>query len=71
VTETLSMARSSAIGPDDFARHCGSADGTEEGPTIGHLKYHPTVYRFMDACYVNGLVLSFDRGVCLKKRAET
>jgi len=39
------MARSSAIGTDDFARYCESADRTEEGPTIGHLKYHPTVYR--------------------------
>jgi len=47
-----------AISPDDFARYCESADGTEENPTIGHLQYHPAVCEFMQSCYENGLVLS-------------
>jgi Family of unknown function (DUF6508) len=51
-----------AIGPDDFARYCESDDGTEERPAIGHLEYHPAVFEFMQACYENGLVLSFDWG---------
>jgi Family of unknown function (DUF6508) len=51
-----------AIGPNDFARIIHSSDATEEEPTIGHLKYHPAVYEFMQACYENGLVLSFDWG---------
>jgi len=51
-----------AIGPDDFTRYCESDDGTEERPAIGHLEYHPAVFEFMQACYENGLVLSFDWG---------
>jgi len=51
-----------AIGPNDFARIIHSSDATEEEPTIGHLKYHPAVYEFMQVCFENGLVLSFDWG---------
>ena len=51
-----------AIRPDDFARYFESADGTEERPTVGHLEYHSAVYKFIDACYENGLLLSFDWG---------
>jgi len=51
-----------AIGPDDFARIIHSCDATEEEPVVGHLEYHPEVYKFMEACYQNGLVLGFDWG---------
>jgi O-acetyl-ADP-ribose deacetylase len=51
-----------AIGPDDFAQLVGSTDVPGEIPFMGHLEYHPAVYKFMDACYENGMVLSFDWG---------
>jgi Family of unknown function (DUF6508) len=51
-----------AIAPDDFAHLMGSTDVAGEIPFMGHLEYHPAVYKFMDACYENGMVLSFDWG---------
>jgi hypothetical protein len=51
-----------AIAPDDFAHLVGSTDVAGEIPFMGHLEYHPAVYKFMDACYENGMVLSFDWG---------
>jgi hypothetical protein len=51
-----------AIGPDDFAQLLGSSNVTGEIPVMGHLEYHPAVYKFMDTCYENGMVLSFDWG---------
>ena len=49
-----------AIAPDDFAHLVGSTDVPGEIPFMGHLEYHPAVYKFIDACYENGMVLSFD-----------
>jgi O-acetyl-ADP-ribose deacetylase len=51
-----------AIAPDDFAQLLGSSVGVGEIPVLGHLEYHPAVYKFMDTCYENGMVLSFDWG---------
>jgi Family of unknown function (DUF6508) len=51
-----------AIAPHDFAQLVGSTNVPGEIPFMGHLEYHPAVYKFMDACYENGLVLSFDWG---------
>jgi len=51
-----------AIRPDDFAHLVGSTDVAGEIPFMGHLEYHPAVYKFIDACYENGMVLSFDWG---------
>ena len=51
-----------AIAPDEFARLIGSSEVTGEIPVMGHLEYHLEVYKFMDACYENGMVLSFDWG---------
>ncbi len=51
-----------AMGSEDFARYCESADATEERLAIGHLEYHLAVHEFMLACYESGLVLSFDWG---------
>lgn len=51
-----------AIGPDNFARLIGSTEVAGEIPFMGHLEYHPEVYKFIDACYENGMVLSFDWG---------
>jgi Family of unknown function (DUF6508) len=51
-----------AIDPDNFAHLVGSTDVAGEIPFMGHLEYHPAVYKFMDACYENGMVLSFDWG---------
>jgi hypothetical protein len=51
-----------AIAPDDFAHLVGSTDVAGEIPFMGHLEYHPEVCKFMDACYENGMVLSFDWG---------
>jgi hypothetical protein len=60
-----------AIGPDRFARIIHSSGATEEGTVVGHLEYHPEVYKFMSACYKNGLVLGFERGHGLTKRSDT
>lgn len=51
-----------SISPDNFAQLIGSSDGGEKVPVMGHLEYHPAVYKFIDACYENGMVLSFDWG---------
>ena len=51
-----------AIAPDDFAKLVGSSEVPGEIPFMGHLEYHPAVYKFIDACYENGMVLSFDWG---------
>jgi hypothetical protein len=51
-----------AIAPDDFAHLVGSTEVEGEIPVMGHLEYHPAVHKFMDACYENGMVLSFDWG---------
>jgi O-acetyl-ADP-ribose deacetylase len=51
-----------AIAPDDFAQLVGSSAVEGEISFMGHLEYHPAVYKFMDACYENGMVLSFDWG---------
>lgn len=50
------------IAPDDFAHLVGSTEVPGEIPFMGHLEYHPAVCEFMDACYENGMVLSFDWG---------
>jgi hypothetical protein len=52
-----------AIDADDFAQLVGSSEVPGEIPFMGHLEYHPAVYKFIDACYKNGMVLSFDWGV--------
>jgi hypothetical protein len=59
---TKFLPKFETISPDNFARIIHSSDETEEGPMVGHLEYHPEVYKFMKACYKNGLVLGFDWG---------
>jgi hypothetical protein len=51
-----------AMSPEDFARIIHSSDATEERTAVGHLEYHSAVYEFMQSCYENGIVLSFDWG---------
>ena len=56
-----------ATAPDDFAKLVGSSEVQGEIPFMGHLEYHPAVYKFIDACYKNGMVLSFDWGAWSKE----
>jgi len=59
---TKFLPKFETISPDNFARIIPSSGETEEGPVVGHLEYHPEVYKFMKTSYKNGLVLGFDWG---------
>lgn len=55
------------MNPDDFPHIIRPPDSTEDIYVVGHLEYHRAVYDFMDACYENGFVQSFDWGAWAKE----